>query len=192
VLYVTSTFRITLTFECHLPTGLAATLNKHKVSRKYEYGITLFDQWKEALSRISVHSGYRACRAPSYTSVGVAAVKRQGRRADTEVTLPLSHGPTLLDMSMIHPRCPTYVAATTQTLGMAADLRDMSKERAHSGHLDPSHTFVPASLERYGHIGRPIMQYLRTLRDTASVRSLAVTLGSFLASAHRELSVAHV
>jgi hypothetical protein len=36
------------------------------------------------------------------------------------------------------------------------------------------------------------MQYLRTLSDVASARSLAVTRGSFLGSAHRELSVALV
>jgi hypothetical protein len=44
----------------------------------------------------------------------------------------------------------------------------------------------------YGHHGRPIMRYLRTLSDVVSARSLAVTLGLFLASAHRELSVALV
>jgi hypothetical protein len=33
------------------------------------------------------------------------------------------------------------------------------------------------------------MRYLRTLSDVASARSMAVTRGSFLASAHRELSV---
>jgi hypothetical protein len=56
--------------------------------------------------------------------------------------------------------------------------------------MHPGHTFVPASVETYGHLGRPIMRYLRTLSDIASARSLAVTRGSFLASAHRELSVA--
>jgi hypothetical protein len=36
------------------------------------------------------------------------------------------------------------------------------------------------------------MQSIRTLSNTASARSLAVTQGPFLASAHRELSVAVV
>jgi hypothetical protein len=36
------------------------------------------------------------------------------------------------------------------------------------------------------------MRHLRTLSDITSVRSLAVTRGSLLASAHRELSVALV
>jgi hypothetical protein len=53
-------------------------------------------------------------------------------------------------------------------------------------------TFVPASVETYGHLGRPMMRYLRTLSDVGSARSLTVTRGSFLASAHRELGVALV
>jgi hypothetical protein len=76
----------------------------------------------------------------------------------------------------------------------AAALRDRHKYRAHAGHLHPGHTVVPASVETYRHLRRPIIQYLRTLSDIASGRSLAVhvTRGSFLASAHRELSVALV
>jgi hypothetical protein len=105
-------------------------------------------------------------------------------------TLPPPHSPTLLDISMIHPRCPTYVAAVSQTRGAAAALRDRDTYGAHAGHLQPGHTFLPASVETYGHLGRPIMGYLCTLSDVASARSLAVNRGSFLSSAHRELSVA--
>jgi hypothetical protein len=94
---------------------------------------------------------------------------------------------------MIHPRCLTNVATAPQTRGAAAALRDRHKYRAHAGHLHLGHTFVPASVETYGHLGRlMLMRYLRTLSDIASGCSLAVTRGSFLASAHRELSVALV
>jgi hypothetical protein len=93
---------------------------------------------------------------------------------------------------MIHPRCATYVAAASQTKGAAAALRDRDTYRSHAGHQHPGHTFVPASVETYGHLGKPIMRYLRTLSDVASARSPAVTRGSFLASAHPELSVALV
>jgi hypothetical protein len=51
---------------------------------------------------------------------------------------------------------------------------------------------VPASVETYWDLGKPIMRSLRTLSDIASARSLAVARGSFLASANRELSVALV
>jgi hypothetical protein len=49
---------------------------------------------------------------------------------------------------------------------------------------------LPDRIETYGHLGRPIMRYLRTLSDDASAGSLAVTRGSFLATVHRERSVA--
>jgi hypothetical protein len=81
---------------------------------------------------------------------------------------------------MIHPRCPTYDAATFQTRGAAATLRDRNKYRAHAGHLHPGHTFVSTSIETYVHLGKPIMQYLRTMSDTASVRSWLLPGDRFL------------
>jgi hypothetical protein len=81
------------------------------------------DHWKEALSRISARAGCSARTEPSYASLDVAAIGRPGARANIEVTLPPPHGPTLLDISMIHPRCPTYVADASQTRGAAAALR---------------------------------------------------------------------
>jgi hypothetical protein len=97
--------------------------------------------------------------------------------------------PQLLDISMIHPRCPTYIAAASHARGASAALRDRSKYRTHARHLHRGHTSVPASVETYGHLGKPIMRYLRTLSDVASVHSVAVTPGALLASSHRELSV---
>jgi hypothetical protein len=144
-------------------------------------------------------AGYNARTEPSYTSVGVAVVGRQGVRADMELTLPPPHGVTLLDISIIHPRCPTYVAAASETRGAAAThtrmsfipaLRDRSKYWAHAGHVHPGHPFVPVSVETCGHLCMPIMRCLRTLSDIPSALSLTVTRGSYLAGAHRELSVA--
>jgi hypothetical protein len=60
------------------------------------------------------------------------------------------------------------------------------------GHPHPGHTFVPGSVEKYGHLGRPIMGYLRTLSDSTTEPPLAVNRWSFLACAHRELSAALV
>jgi hypothetical protein len=109
-----------------------------------------------------------------------------------QVTLPPPCGPTVLDISMIHPRCPTCVAAASQTTDAAAALRDRIKYRAHAGHLHPGHAFVPANVMTNGHRGRPIMRCLRPLGDIASARSLAIIWGTFLASAHQEVSVALV
>jgi hypothetical protein len=107
------------------------------------------------------------------------------------VTLPPPLGPTLLDSSLIDPRCPTHVAAALMR-GAATSLRDRRKCQAHAGHLHPGYTFVPASTEAYRHLGKPIMRYLCTFSDTALVRSLVVTQELFLASADRELGVALV
>jgi hypothetical protein len=105
-----------------------------------------------------------------------------------KVTLPPPHGPTLLDFSMIHPHCPTYDVAASQTRGAAAALRDRSKYRARAGLLHPRHTSVPSSVETYGHLGGLIMLYLRTLSDIASAGVAAVIRGSLIACAHREVS----
>jgi hypothetical protein len=118
----------------------------------------------------------------SWTSVGIGAVGHQGAHADIEVTLPPAHGPTLLDISMIHPCCATYIAAASQTRGAAAALRDKDKYRAHVCHLHPGHTFVPASVETYGHLGRPVMRYLRTLSDVTSALWLSPKDRSLLES----------
>jgi hypothetical protein len=84
------------------------------------------------------------------------------------------------------------VAAASQTRGAAAALRDRGKYRAHAGDLHPGHTSVPASVEPHGHLGRPIMRFLRTLNDIAWAHSLAVTRRPFLATSDREVSVALV
>jgi hypothetical protein len=72
--------------------------------------------------------------------------------------------------------------------------RDRSKYRARGGHSHPhpGGSFVPASVETHGRLGRPIMQFLLTLSDIVSARSLGVTKARLLAGAHRELRMALV
>jgi hypothetical protein len=91
---------------------------------------------------------------------------------------------------MNHPWYPMYVTAASQTRGTAAAVRDRNKHRAHASHLHPGNTFVPASVETYGDLNSPTMQYLRTLSYFTLASFLAVTRGALLAGAHRELSVA--
>ena len=45
-------------------------------------------------------------------------------------------------------------------------------------------------METYGYPGKPLVRYLNTLSELAAARGPAVTKGSFLAGAHRKLSVA--
>jgi hypothetical protein len=70
----------------------------------------------------------------------------------------------------------------------AAKVSVGTQQRCYQGPL-----YLPVS-RRMGTFfcGRRIMRYLCTLSNVASARSLAVIWGSFLASAHRELSVALV
>jgi hypothetical protein len=144
----------------------------------------------EALSRISTRAGCTARTEPTYVSMGVATAGRQGAWVIIEVTLPPPHGATWLGASMIQPRCPTYFAAASHL--RCAALHNRGKDRAYAGHLHPGHTFVPASVESYRHIGRPVMPYIRTLSDVALARSLAVTRVPFPASVHRKPIVALV
>ena len=66
----------------------------------------------------------------------------------------------------------------------AAAKRDALKYRVNNGHHHPGHTFIPAAVETYGYLGKPLVRHLKTLSEV-----VAVTKGSFLAGAHRELSV---
>ena len=74
--------------------------------------------------------------------------------------------------------------------GSAAAKRDALKYRGTNGHHHPGHTFIPASVKTYGYLGKPPVRYLNTLSEVAAARGPAVTKGSFLAGAHREISVA--
>jgi hypothetical protein len=129
---------------------------------------------------------------PRYAEVGQAASSRQGARADIHAALLPPYGPTLLDVPIIHPRSSAYLASAARAQGSAAGFRDRQKFRANSGHQHAGYKFVPASVEPYGYLGKPLVGYLRTFSALAAGRTLGVSRGSFLASAYRELSVALV
>jgi hypothetical protein len=99
------------------------------------------DHWKGARSRISSRASCSVGTEPSYASVGGSALGRQGAQGDIVVTLLPTLSLTLLDISKIHHRCPTYVAAASQTRGAAADLPKKHENRAHVGHRQPGHQY---------------------------------------------------
>ena len=74
--------------------------------------------------------------------------------------------------------------------GSAAAKRDALKYGGHNGHYHPGYTFIPASVESYGYLGKPLVRYLNTLSEMAAACGPAVTKGSILAGAHREISMA--
>ena len=47
-------------------------------------------------------------------------------------------------------------------------------------------------METYGYLGKPLVRYLHTVSEVAAAHGPAVTKGSFLAEARRELSVAMI
>jgi hypothetical protein len=69
------------------------------------------DHREEVFSCIFARVGCTVPLEPSYTFVCIAAAGGRLERTDIGVSLPSPHGPTLLDMSMINPRCPPYFAA---------------------------------------------------------------------------------
>ena len=64
------------------------------------------------------------------------------------------------------------------------------KQREHNGH--PGYSFIPASVETYGYVGKPMASCIKASNEVAAGREPAVTKSSFLASTCRELSVALV
>jgi hypothetical protein len=81
----------------------------------------------------------------------------------------------------------TYVAAASQMWGAAAAFREQVL-----GTCRPAPRSQLYACQRRDVWTSRQARYLRTLNDIALARSLAVTRGSFLASAHRELSLAVV
>ena len=106
---------------------------------------------------------------PGYNEVGTDDPGRAGSRADIEARLPPPQGPALLDVSLTHPRAGTYVTDAATMQGSAAAKRDALKYRGHNGHYHPGHTFIPASVETYGYLGKPLVRYLNTLSGVAAV-----------------------
>ena len=88
----------------------AMTCKKLRGSRSRRH-----DDWKEALSRVTARAGCSNRVEHGYDEVGTADPGKAGSRADIEAKLPLLHGPTLLDVSLTHPRAATYVTDAQAT-----------------------------------------------------------------------------
>ena len=148
------------------------------------------DDWNDARSRVTARAECSNRLEPGYNEKGMAALGRAGSRADIEAKLPPPHGRTLLDVSLTHPRAATYLTDAAAMQGSAAAKQDAIQHRGNNGHHHPGHTFVPASAETCGYLGKALVRYLNTLSEVAAAPGPAVTKGSFLAGALRELTVA--
>ena len=116
------------------------------------------------LGRVTARARYSNCIEPGYNEVGTAAPGTAGSRAYIEDRwLPPPHGPTLLDVSLTHPRAATYVTDAAAMQWSAAAKRDALKYRGHSGHHHPGYTFIPAFSGTNDYLGKPLVRYLNTL-----------------------------
>ena len=64
--------------------------------------------------------------------------------------------------------------------------------RDRNGHYNPGYSFISVSVETYGYLSKPLATYIKTISKVAAGQEPPATRGSFLSSAHRELSVALV
>ena len=127
-----------------------------------------YDDWKDALSRVTARAGYSSRVEPGYDEVGTAAPNRTGSRADIEAMLPPPHGPALLDVCLTHTGAATYVTDATAMQGSAAAKRHALKYRGHNGHYHPGYTIIPASVETCSYLGKLLNRYLNTLSEVAA------------------------
>jgi hypothetical protein len=111
---------------------------------------------------------------------------------DVQAFLPPPYGITVLNISITHHSCATNVHQAAQRPGATATRRDRDKFRGIEGHALEGQTYVPASVETYGYLGKSLVQFLSQLSEVAAQRTLGLTKGCFLASAYRELSFALV
>jgi hypothetical protein len=105
----------------------------------------------------------------------------------------LSSSLVVADVSVVHPAATSYSRAAARTASGAAASRDALKRRQyHAGGPPAALSFLPLSLETYGHLGVSVMQVLNALAEAALASSGAgadVTKAEFISRALREPGV---
>jgi hypothetical protein len=98
---------------------------------------------------------------------GARHAERPGARADVILNLE-PHGITALDISIIHPSADSYSLAAAVTPGAAAARRDAQKTAAYATADPNGYHFIPFTVESYGRLGKPAMQFLKKLAEVAA------------------------
>jgi hypothetical protein len=109
------------------------------------------DHYKAALRRLSHRAGWSSQLEAAFNEYGHANRNKMRARADVRAFLPQPYGITLLDISITHPRCATYIQQAAQQPGATAASRDRDKHRGIAGHALEGQTYVAASVETYGY-----------------------------------------
>ena len=94
---------------------------------------------------------------------------------------------TIVDVSVVHPAASTYLRLA-QTDGGAAAHRDQAKRNRYQNDDPNGYAFVPLSVETYGRMGKPAMEFLNTLATIASTEG-SVDKDLFMTNALKELSI---
>jgi hypothetical protein len=103
----------------------------------------------------------------------------------------MPQGIAIADVSVTHPTSLNTLSRAAATTGAAALHRDRQKQTAYA-RVDPNgYSFVPFSVESYGHLGQPAMKLLHSLGDGAAGPG-SVSRASFVAGALQELSVGSI
>jgi hypothetical protein len=100
----------------------------------------------------------------------------------------MPQGICIADVSVIPPLSINSLSAAAASAGAPAARRDHQKRTTYAGVELNGYSFVPFSVESYGHIGQHAMKLLHQLGDEAAGPG-GVTRASFVAGTLREFSV---
>jgi hypothetical protein len=112
-------------------------------------------------------------------------------RGDLVVVLS-EDGLLVADVSVVHPAAESFIWQPAQQAGTAASAQDTAECQKYGSGQVAGGSFMPPSTESCARMGRPAMQFLGTLANTASTAVASDVTTSFLVGALRELSIALV
>lgn len=144
----------------------------------------------DALRNISSRAGISSTREPIYAHLDPTSRVHCRARADLCAILNPGPGLTAVDTAVTHTLCLTSLQhGSSCNPGTAAAAAAKSKNRGFARYNVRGLTFDPFAIESFGYVDKQGMQYLNQLAHIACSSS-SITKTSFLASAHREISVA--
>jgi hypothetical protein len=144
----------------------------------------------EAIRNVASRAGLSSTREPLYRELDPAGHASGNARGDVYAIINPGPGPTAVDTVVTHPGSVTALGkGSADTRGAAAAEARRRKNSAFAAHRVQGLTFYAFAIESYGFVDKDGMELLRALARAASSTG-HVTFGGFLASVHREVSVA--
>ena len=143
------------------------------------------NDWCRIARRAGIATSAEPVLRPLQGAQAALLADRQGSRGD--ILLALSSALTVADVSIVHPAADTYVRAAANAAGSAAAVRDQAKRARYETDDPHGYAFIPLSMETYGRMGKPAMELLNKLAETAA--DGGVNKDSFVTNALRVLSI---